>query len=156
MKTIKFGSNSYQLACGVVRDSAMIRVTIYKEDYTLSDIAQTVSGIEAIEVYDEDTLIVTYAGFTLLSALNLYNDYPVNGGLFVPVISIELVNTNIQLQIDALNRALESVVSEQRTMETEISDIGDAVNSLTDSQETQDHAIEDLAEAVNDLTPEEE
>lgn len=150
MKTIKFGNVVYDLVYDVVAEAASIRVTIPKGNLTLADVAPVVQGVEEIQVIGDDgTVLAIYKGYTRLTTLNLYTNYPLEWGAFGPVISIELQCADVVSQIDALTAA-------QETQGAEIADIEEAVDELTESQGTQDLAIEDLAEAVNDLTPEEE
>lgn len=146
---IQFGEHIYNLVHDVVADAVNFRAEILKEDNNMADVAVAVSGVSQINVTDDEgSIIKVYSGYVNLITLSLYKNYPV-GAETDTVISIELQNSNLQDQINAL-------YSQVETQGAEIADIEEAVDDLAESQETQDLAIEDLAEAVSDLAPEEE
>ena len=159
MKLIKFNNIVYTLTCDEVSDSANLRVAIFKNENTIPEVAEVVSGVNTIYILEDEEIIAQYNGFTRLVSLSICDEYPLQYGNgsspFGAAIIIELQNTDIQSQLNNVNASvtnLETTVTEnQATTDAAISDLGEAVDGLVDSQATQDLAIEDLTEAVSEL-----
>lgn len=120
MKTIKFNDTSYELVYDVIKESSRIRITIYKNDLSLADVASVVTDVNQIQVLEDDEVIAIFNGYTFPVALNIYNDYPFSAEAFGSVISIELENTDMQSQIDAINNQIDIIVSVQESQEAQL------------------------------------
>lgn len=106
MKTIKFNEVEYNLVYYVFEENTKIRVTILKEDYTIPEVADEIKDTTTIEVKEDSEVIAQFNNFSTLVALQIFSNYPVDGGATDTVISIELVNADLQAQIDDLNAAI--------------------------------------------------
>jgi len=143
MKTVKFNKTEYKLVYTVFEGVAKLRVMIYKENHDIPSVSADVNGCENIVIKEDDEVTAQYNGFSSLVGVQIFSDYPVNDGTD-KVICIDIVNTNIQSQIDALT-------SQVQTQETAIADLGETVNSVSETNDTQDSAISDLADAVSEV-----
>lgn len=149
MKTIKFNNKEFKLPHNVVVEGTAIRAEVLKEDYTLPEIMPLISGVEEIQVLEEEKVIEIFTGYTDVTCLQVFNDYPVDYEVKGSVISIRLSNPGIHNQITNLEAQVQA-------QETAIADLGEMVSSENETNTLQDSAIEELADAVNTISPEEE
>ena len=141
MKTIKFGSASYNLVDYINVHGTRFQATIYKGEQSVDQIAASTTSVTEIKVYDEEqSLLGVYNGYTERVAISLYQ---VDGH---DVVSIELENGDVSSKVSELVEAVD-------TQAVAIDDLAGSVSALNESQETQDAAIDDIASAVSGLEP---
>ena len=141
MKTIKFGSASYNLVDDINVHGTRFQATIYKGEQSVEQIAANTTGVTEIKVYDEEqSLLGVYNGYTERVAISLYQ---VDGH---DVVSIELENGDVSGKVAELVDAVD-------TQTVAIDDLAGSVSALNESQETQDAAIDDIAAAISGLEP---
>ena len=141
MKTIKFGSASYNLVDDINVHGTRLQATIYKAANTVEQIAENTTGVAEIKVFDEnDSLLGVYDGYTERVAISLYKVGDAD------VVSVELEHADTASKVAELVDAVD-------TQAAAITDVASEIASLADSQTVQDEAINDLAEAVGGLEP---
>lgn len=138
MNTILFGSARYDLVDDVNVSATRLQATIYKGESSVEQIAENTTGVAEIKVYDDDTLLGVYDGYTDRIAISLYE---ANGA---DVVSVELQNADVMAQLDSL---ADTVALQSEA----ITELGEDVSDLNESQGLQDGAIEDLANDVSTL-----
>lgn len=148
MKSIRFNSVSYDLVSDVSVDSARLIATVFKGANTVDQIAENATGVETIYVYDGEELQAQYSGYETPIAFSLYD---INE---VPVVCIELENTDVLNKLASLQSQVDTINSSIEVLDGGVSDLGTAVSDINDSQALQDQAIEDLGEAVSELMEE--
>ncbi|MBO6239808.1 MAG: hypothetical protein J6O61_03060 [Butyrivibrio sp.] len=131
---IKFHETIYNLIDMPNVLPSRFQATIEKGDNTFDSIIEDTVNPTEITVYNDDEEIVgVYTGFNKRIAITIMEN-----------VSIELENTNLQSQIDAL-------ISQVQTQETAIADLGETVNAVSEVNDTQDSAISDLADAISEV-----
>lgn len=144
MKTIIFNEVEYRLVYLVFEDNTKIRVTIYKDNYNIPYVVDEIKDTETITVLENDEVIAQYNDFSKLVAIQIYDNYPIDGERTDTVISIELVNADLQAQIDDLN---DSVATQQNA----IDDLTNSIEEITPYTETKTAYIGDESVTFNDV-----
>lgn len=145
MRKVQFNSVKYDLATPENRSSSDFQSTIIKGDNDFDAIVADAKSSAEINIYEDDTIVGTYTGYTIFKAATLYFYESKD------VVSIELMNADFQSQLNSINSDLADMHSTQNTHDIAIADLGDEIGNLAESQGTQDLAIEDLAEAISEL-----
>ena len=146
---IRFDDVEYTMAYAQVNVMPThFQVSVLKGESTIDSIVENVQGCDEITVIDDDNNVAgIYRGYKQINAITTYDGN---------IVSVELLNTDLEAQINALANSLSQVQEVQTTQESAITDLGEATNALSEANDTQDLAIEDLAEVVDSLIPEEE
>lgn len=129
MKTILLNNVSYKLVDSPNISADRIQATILKEDYSFEEIVENAKGNEEITVKEDDTTIGVYSGYTNFLAASLYE---IKVG---SVVSIELLNADMQSQINNMERVQES---QGEAIEALDKKVDNAVNTLGDKAEAAD------------------
>lgn len=130
MRTIKFKTTEYQL---VDHENVMpsgIQATLLKEDHTVEEIAEDASGAEEIKVYEDETLVATYTGYTDLRNVSMYynND--------VLVVSVEVDNHDVYAQMNNLTEQVSNIEEVQDAHTNNIAELNTRVDDITPYVET--------------------
>lgn len=136
MKQLKFNDTLFTMPYDVVIEGATIRVEVLKEDYTIPQVSNIVSGVSEIKVLENDEVVATYNNYTDVVALQIFSDYPISSDSKGYVISIVLSNPNIQTQIDSLNSAVSSLQETQIQHTENIVALNQEMSELTPYTET--------------------
>ena len=148
MKVIKFNDTIFTMPYNVVVEGNSIRVEVLKEEHTLPEIMPLISGVEEIQVLDGEEVIEVFTGYTDVTGLQIFKEYPVEYEVKGTVISMVLTNPGIHNQISSLEAQVQA-------QESAIAELGEAVSSESDTNSVQDAAISELADAISTITPEE-
>jgi len=141
MRKIKFHTAEYEVV-GINVTAVRFAVTLKKGDATIDSIVADSVNAENITITEDDTVKAIYSGYTKRIAISIYDDENV---------SIELMNTDLEAQIVAIENSVNAVQSTVSSVQAEQANQGAAIEGLADSQATQDLAIEDLGDAVSEL-----
>jgi len=141
MKTIKFHTKEYELVGNNVSLSHF-QATIVKGENTFDEIIEDVSDVTEIKILENGETVAVYNGYNERLAVSIYENNN---------ISVELINSDIQSQLNALAASITSVKNNVQTQDAAIEDLAGTVDGLADSQDAQDLAIEDLANAVSSI-----
>lgn len=124
MKILIFKTNEYQLVSLDVI-SSRFSASLVRGEYDIDTLLNEVETSESITVKEDGETIGVYNGYTELLALSVHTDD----------ISVEIINTDIQMQIDTLN----GVVQEQsEVIESLDKKIDNAVDTLGDKAQAAD------------------
>ena len=145
MLTIKFDNTPFLLNDAVNVDATRFQATIIKANHTVDEIAETVYNAETIKVYDGETLIGQYIGYTNPIAIKLYTVDD------IPVVSVELLNTDFAASLNSLQETVQGHDEAIASIDAGVSDLANEITDLNESQMSQDAAIEDLAETMAEM-----
>lgn len=124
------------------------QVSVHKGESTIDSIVENVQNCDEITVVDDEgEVTAVYRGYKKLNAVTTYDGN---------IVSVELLNTDLEGQLNALAATLAQVQNTQTQQDGRIEEVAEVASGLTESQTTQDLAIEDLGEVVSELIPEEE
>lgn len=130
MRTIKFHTTEYQL---VDHENVMpsgIQATLLKEDHTVEEIAEDATGAEEIKVYEDETLVATYTGYTDMRAISMYGH---EEGM---VVSVELDNHDVYSQLNNMAEDISAIEEVQDAHTNNLSELNQEVAELTPYVET--------------------
>ena len=130
MRTIKFHTTEYQL---VDHENVMpsgIQATLLKEDHTVEEIAEDATGAEEIKVYEDETLVATYTGYTDMRAISMYGH---EEGM---VVSVELDNHDVYEQMNNLTEQVSNIEDVQDAQAENIAELNTRVDDITPYTET--------------------
>lgn len=138
---IKFDSTTYDLKDAINVNATWLQATIIKGNNTMESIIDTVTHADTIKVYDGETLIGQYTGYTNPIAFSLYDD----------VVSIELLNADYGTALNNLQATVDNHDEAIASIDAGITDLATEITDLNESQLSQDAAIEDLAETMAEM-----
>ena len=141
MKTIKFGNTAFDLVDAINVNATRLQATVFKQNHTVDEIASVVSSAEIIKVYDGETLVGQYTGYTSPIAFTLHDD----------TVSIELQNTDYDEVLNSLKSTVDTHTESIASIDAGITDLATEITDLNESQLSQDAAIEDLAESMAEM-----
>ena len=152
MKTVKFKSDvAYKIASDINVSFSRFQATLVKEDHDFESIVSDVDNCPEIKVYDESGAVIgTYQGYLSRLAISQY-DIEI-GGVPTTVVSVELINNDVQAQIDAIGQQIRDINSTQASQSSAIADLGTTVSAISDTQDVQSGAIDDIGTAVYDIS----
>ncbi len=138
---IKFDNTTYDLKDAINVNATWLQATIIKGNHTMESIIDTVTHADTIKVYDGETLIGQYTGYTNPIAFSLYDD----------VVSIELLNADYGTALNNLQATVGTHDEAIASIDAGITDLAIEITDLNESQLSQDAAIEDLAETMAEM-----
>lgn len=123
MKVIKFNDAIFAMPYNVVVEGNSIRVEVLKEEHTLPEIMPLISGVEEIQVLDNNEVIAVYTGYTDVICLQIFSDYPIGLESTGYVISMVLSNADMQAQINNLSQQVSLVNEAQEQLGNRVDDL---------------------------------
>ena len=117
MQYIKFNEIPFTVLFSPNISASRFQVSIAKDDYTLDEILSEVSQSESITMLEDEEVTGIYNGYNNLIAVSVYpsgESYTVN---------IELENSDIQAQIDALTQTVNNVQQVQEQQASAIEEL---------------------------------
>lgn len=120
MLTIIFNTIEYDLKDRPNVSASRFQASLTRA-HSIDEIVEEVSNTSTIIIKDNGITTAVYEGYTKMLAVAVYED----------VISVELINEDIQMQIDSLGRAVDNLSDNQEMQEGEISNLNNQVSELT-------------------------
>ena len=142
---IKFNNTLFELVDNINVDAMHFQATVYKGNNTVESIVSAVESAEVIKVYENETLIGQYEGYTKPIAYSLYTVDNED------VVSIELQNVDIMATVSAIQNTVNTHSEAIESIDAGIVDLAEEVDTLNETQLSQDAAIEDLAEGMAEM-----
>lgn len=125
MKTVIFKTKEYQLLSFDVI-SSRFSASLVRGEYDVDTLLNEVETSESITVKEDGETIGVYNGYTELLALSVHAED----------ISVEIINRDIQMQIDAISQAQTEQGQEIDSLENNINVLENNVANLTPYEET--------------------
>ena len=125
MRTVKFKTTEYQLVDHENVLASSFQATILKESYSVEDIAEEATGAEEIKVYEDETLVATYTGYTDIRAVSMYGH---EEGM---IVSVELDNHDIYSQVNTLSEQVSTIEDIQDAHTDNIAELNTRVDDIT-------------------------
>lgn len=130
MKTVAFNTIEYNLVDDVNVQPNCFQATILKESYSIEDIVSDATSNEQITIKEDDEVIGVYPGYHTLIAASYYKNNEDD------VISIELLNNDMQSQINTIAEQITSIGEVQEAHTNNIAELNAEVQDLTPYTET--------------------
>ena len=127
MRTLKFNSIEYRLVDHENVMPSEFQATIFKEDYSMEDIAEDAQNNEEIKIYDDDVLVATYTGYTDMRAISMYaHDSDM-------VVSIELDNHDVYSMLNDMAQDISEIEDVQDAHSNNISELNQQIVTKVDA-----------------------
>lgn len=132
MRAIKFNTVNFDLY-GINVTADHLSATVVKGDYTVDDIIEELDGTTTTTISEDGETVAVYNGYSKILAVTYYKDYEHEDP--VDIVSVELINEDLQQQINDLLNTVENVQS--------------TVTSVQNFQNFQSEAIDNLSNEVS-------
>lgn len=125
MRTIKFNTISYPIMDRENIISLYFQATIIKGNYTVDEIVEDALSAEEIKIYENEEQVATYRGYNDLNAASMYET---NNEM---VVSLELLSTDFEQRLNALNGRVSIVEDVQNEQAESIEELTPYIDSAT-------------------------
>lgn len=125
MKTITFNTTEYEIERDPNVSASRIQVALVDNEVSIDKLREELDGIDTITIKEDNKVVGVYTAYTTLLAICVSSDN----------ISVEMLNTDLQKQIDNMSVELNTIRTTQVEQASSINDILKQITSEEGSDE---------------------